>query len=248
MRLQPRRQPRNPWFSTLALGLTAILLVATGCGSDRTNAEATEATEATEASEATEATETSEAGQQESSFFGNLFSPQTEPRTVPVGTQVVVELDNTLSSAESQPGDTFQAHVTQDVVMDGVVVIPTGSTVFGEVTQAEGPKIGGRAKLTLAFRTLEVSSGDSVPFGADFAQVGKSERAKDAAIIGGSTIGGAILGEAVDEGEGTVVGAIVGGVAGALGAKKTEGKPLVLVDGTELTLQLTRPVTLEVEV
>lgn len=172
--------------------------------------------------------------------------PETVVVTVPAGSQVPVSLSQTLSSHESQAGQPFQAQVVQDIAEDGVVVIPQGSTVYGTVTQAQRPKIGGRAKLSLSFDSVELPSGENLPLSASLARVGKSERAKDAAIIGGGTIGGAILGEAVDEGEGTVIGAIVGGLAGAAGAKKTKGKPLTLPAGTSITLSLDAPVTVEV--
>lgn len=172
--------------------------------------------------------------------------PETVAVTVPAGTQLAVSLSQTLSSHESQAGQPFEAQVTQAVAEDGYVVIPEGSTVHGTVTQAEKPKIGGRAKLSLSFETIHLPSGESLPISASMARLGKSERAKDAAIIGGGTVGGAILGEAVDEGEGTVIGAIVGGLAGAAGAKKTKGKPLTLTAGTPITLSLETPVTVEV--
>lgn len=172
--------------------------------------------------------------------------PETFVVTVPVGSQIPVSLSQTLSSHESRAGQPFQAQVVQDIAEDGVVVIPQGSTVYGTVTQAQRPKIGGRAKLSLSFDSIQLPSGENLPIDASLARVGKSERAKDAAIIGGGTIGGAILGEAVDEGEGTVIGAIVGGLAGAAGAKKTKGKPLTLPAGTSITLSLDAPMTVEV--
>ena len=81
---------------------------------------------------------------------------------------------------------------------------------------------------------------------AVFSDKGKSQTGKDAAIIGGATLGGAILGNAVDPGEGTKIGAIVGGVAGAIAAKKTKGKPVEVPAGTVMTLELSQPVTIEV--
>ncbi|HEY4588833.1 MAG TPA: hypothetical protein VII86_06385, partial [Thermoanaerobaculia bacterium] len=54
-----------------------------------------------------------------------------EPRpvsvTVPAGTHLEVELTRTLASNTSSPGDAFRARVDEDVVQDGVVVIPRGS-------------------------------------------------------------------------------------------------------------------------
>jgi hypothetical protein len=185
------------------------------------------------------------AARREPSFFQRLFTGEPERVTVPAGTLVAVRFLDTLSSHDSAVGQAFQVEVVQDVALDGRTVIRAGNRILGTVTEARPPKIGGRARLSLDFNTLDIGS-TSYPLTASFAQRGKSETPKDAAIIGGSTLGGAILGEAVDEGEGTVVGAVVGGIAGALGAKQTRGKPVVIPAGTTMSLQLASPVTLEV--
>lgn len=181
----------------------------------------------------------------EPSFFQRVFRSAPEPVTVPAGTLVPVRFLDTLSSHESVVGQAFQAEVVQDIAIDGKTVIPAGARILGTVTEAQPPTIGGRARLSLDFDTLDID-GASYAITAAFAQRGKSETPKDAAIIGGGTLGGAILGEAVDEGEGTVVGAVVGGIAGALGAKKTKGKPVVVPAGSTMSLELASPVTVEV--
>jgi hypothetical protein len=192
--------------------------------------------------------ETSEATPQngERSLLARLFQGAPEKVTLPAGTRLTVRLQNTLSSHDSQVGDEFVATVVQEVSRGGSTVIPDGATVAGRVTEARPPKIGGRARLSLSFGQLDLPSGDSVPIQAALARTGKSEVSKDAAIIGGSTIGGVILGEAVDKGEGGIVGAIVGGLAGSAGAKATRGKPVVIPAGTVLAIELTSPVTVEV--
>ncbi len=137
--------------------------------------------------------------------------------------------------------------VTQEVSVDGKVAIPAGSVVSGRVVEARpAKKIGGRAILEISFDGLDVRGGEAVPISAHLAEVGKSEVVRDAAIIGGSTIGGAIIGEAIHEGEGGTVGAIVGGIAGTVGALKTRGKPVVLPAGTTLGIALDGPVTVKV--
>ena len=158
-----------------------------------------------------------------------------------------VRLDNHLSSHSSQVGQQFTGSVIQDIAAEGRVAIRQGATVIGRVTEAEpAKKIGGRARLSLAFDSLDLGSGQTRPMSAQFAQKGKSQTAKDAAIIGGSTIGGAIIGEAIEDGEGGVIGAIVGGLGGAYAAKKTKAKPVEVPAGTVLDLELTQPITLEV--
>ena len=166
--------------------------------------------------------------------------------TVPAGTVMRVRLEDFLSSHTSQVGQRFSGTVVQDIAAEGRVAVRSGSQVLGRVTEADpAKKIGGRARLSLDFETLDLGSGQTRPMSAQFAQAGKSQTAKDAAIIGGSTIGGAVIGEAIEDGEGGVIGAIVGGLGGAYGAKKTKAKPVEVPAGTIVDLELTQPITLE---
>ena len=65
----------------------------------------------------------------------------------------------------------------------------------GEVTEVKSAKkIGGRAWLVLDFDTLRLSSGEEVAIRSSIEYVGKKQTGKDAATIGGSAAGGAILG------------------------------------------------------
>jgi hypothetical protein len=180
------------------------------------------------------------------SLLSRLLDREPQRVEVPSGTQLEIELLDTLSSHTSQPGEAFNARVTTDVRIGDVVAVPAGAMVLGTLTEARPPRgVGGRARLTLDFRELHTDSG-SVPISAALTRVGKSQAGKDAAIIGGSTIGGAILGEAIDDGDGDVIGAIVGGLAGTAAAVKTRGKPLVVEAGTLLAIELQQSVTLEV--
>ena len=186
--------------------------------------------------------------------FSQVVSTRYEPAgtrstlvTVPAGTVLRVELKDYLSSHTSQVGQRFYGSIDQDVAADGQVAIERGSVVVGRVSEAEpAKKIGGRARLSLEFENLELPSGQRRAIEAQFAERGKSSTAKDAAIIGGSTIGGAVIGEAIEDGEGGVIGAIVGGLGGAYAAKKTKAKPVEVPAGTILNLELTEPLTLEI--
>ena len=183
----------------------------------------------------------------EAGFFERLLQPEPVPVVVPAGTVLVLRLQDTLSSHETPDGAAFSGHVTQEVSVDGHVAVPAGSIVRGNVLEARAAKkIGGRPILSLSFNELVTPDGQTVGISAHLAQAGRSEVAKDAAIIGGSTIGGAIIGEAIHEGEGGTVGAIAGAIGGTVGALKTKGKPVVLPAGTPLNIALDGAVTVEV--
>jgi hypothetical protein len=186
-------------------------------------------------------------GVSEPTFFQRIFQREPETRTAPAGTLLGLRFLDSLSSHTSAAGETFRAEVTQEVSVDGGVVIPAASRVVGTVADAHSArKIGGRAILSLRFHTLELPDGSSVPIAASFASAGRSQAPRDAAIIGGSTLGGAILGEAIDEGQGGIIGAVVGGIAGAVGAKRTHGRPVEVPAGTVMSIELTEPVTVTV--
>ena len=216
-----------------------LSLAWTGCGPAGAQNEATGAQAATATNGSSDS--------RESGLLARFFEPAKVSVEVPAGTLLVFDLQNTLSSHETPVGASFTGTVTQEVSVGGRVAVPVGSIIRGRVVEARpAKKIGGRPILALAFDKIDPPKGESVPIAAQLVRLGRSEAAKDAAIIGGSTIGGAILGEAVHEGEGTTVGAILGGIAGTVGALKTSGKPVVLPAGTSLHIALERPVTVEV--
>jgi type IV secretory pathway VirB10-like protein len=168
--------------------------------------------------------------------------PRTAPVTVPTGTRLEVELTRTLASNTSSPGDAFRARVSEDVMQDGVVAIPRGSEILGEVTEAVPlKKIGGQARLALKLTDLVLPSGRTVPIQASFIQEGRNENGRAAATIGGATAGGAILGRILSQrnrSRGGVIGAILGAAAGTAIASKTPGEEVVIPEGSVVTLRL----------
>ncbi len=178
--------------------------------------------------------------------------PAREPviKTVPAGTAIEVSFLDGVSSKGSRAGDSFRARVAKDVVEDGIVVIPVGSVVVGSVTEAVSlKKIGGQAKLGLAFDRLELTSGRNAPISASFAEAGKKETGRDAATIGGAAAGGALLGRLLSKDnktKGTVIGALVGAATGTAIAAKTKGEEIEIPAGTVITLKLDQAVQIAV--
>jgi len=179
-----------------------------------------------------------------------LPEPEPEPVTVESGTVLPVELLETLSSESSRPGETFRARVDHDIRQDGRVVIPAGSEVVGEVTEAVPlRKVGGQAKLAVRFTDLVLPSGSSVPIRASFVGQGRNETGRDAATIGGSAAGGAVLGRVLGKGnrtKGAVIGAIIGAVVGTAVASRTPGEEVTLSRGSVVDIKLDGPVEVRV--
>jgi hypothetical protein len=176
-----------------------------------------------------------------------LFSSEPVVKQVPAGTPLAVRFLDTLSSHQSQPGARFATEVADPVVVDGVVAIPAGARVVGAVVEARAPRIGGRARLALSFDRLELPGGRELPIEAALARLGRSEAGKDAGTIAGSVVGGAILGHQADDAQGKAVGGIVGGAIGAAVAAATKGKPVVIPAGAVVSLELRRPVAIEIQ-
>lgn len=178
--------------------------------------------------------------------------PATEKRivavTVPASTGLEVEFLAGISSEEARVGDPVETFVFNDVMQDGRVAIPAGSVVAGQVTEVQpAKKIGGRARLVLEFDTLRLTSGNEIAIRSSIEFVGKKQTGKDAATIGGSAAGGAILGRVLggdDKDKGTVLGAVVGAAIGTAVAAKNKTDPVMIESGETTELLLYEPVVL----
>jgi hypothetical protein len=179
---------------------------------------------------------------------------QPEPLwvTLPAATPLEVELITPLSSDESLIGDIVEAQVARDVVRDGLVAIPAGSRLSGTVSDvAAAKKIGGQARLSVDFDRLTTLDGQTVYVSAPLDGVARSQKKKDAATIGGSAAGGALLGRVLskdDRSKGTVLGAIVGAAVGTAVAANNKADAVVFEPGTVAEVLLASPVDLAVNV
>ena len=136
------------------------------------------------------------------------------------------------------------------VVVSGLVAVPAGSTLFGTVEQVRSQKrIGGQARLLLFFDTLELPSGESLPVEATLQLAGKRQSKKDAATIGSSAAGGAILGRVLSRGDrdkGTVLGAVLGAAVGTAVASNNRGDPVLVDAGLRAEVMLEAPIEVAV--
>ena len=184
--------------------------------------------------------------QDESTLTGTTQSgsasekPQTHMVSIPAGTELTLALDTTLSSETSQAGDTFSATVVESIEMEGREVIPAGSTIQGSVTEATPAKRGaGEAMLALSFGALRLASGYHTNVVGSFQEISASKKARNAAVIGGSAAGGALLGRILGKDtRSTVIGAIVGGGIGTAVLVGREREQAVLPSDTPFGIRL----------
>ena len=163
--------------------------------------------------------------------------------TVPSGTVLAVEFQQTLSSASSQTDDRFTARVVEPVLVDGKVAIAAGAIVSGRVVSVmPSKKFGGQSQLNLEFTSLRVASGGESPIAASFHGQGKSQTKKDAATIGGAAAGGALLGRILGKDtQGAVLGALIGGAIGTGVAASNTGEEVTIPEGLTIEIQLDSP-------
>jgi hypothetical protein len=161
---------------------------------------------------------------------------------VPAGTEIPATLNQELSTAKDGVGAPFTMTVRENVVQNGVVVIPAGATVAGEIVRSQrAPRLGGKAEMTLEFKELTEPGGKTTKIYADPVPLeGKSSTKGDVEKVIGGTVGGAVLGGILGGGKGAVKGGVAGGAAGGVWAVATRGPDIVLDSGREFAVKLAR--------
>lgn len=169
---------------------------------------------------------------------------ETHMVVVPAGTVLTLALDTALSSGTSQVGDGFTATVVEPILSESRVVIPEGSRIEGKVTEASVAKRGaGNASLTLGFNTLRLPDGYSTGIVGSFHEVTESKKGRNAAIIGGSAAGGALLGRILGKDtKGAVIGSIIGGGVGTAVVMGKEGLQASMAADTPFEFHLDQSV------
>jgi hypothetical protein len=72
-----------------------------------------------------------------------------------------MKLGRELSSATAQVGDEVNLEVSEDVVIDGLLIIPKGANATGVVNEAEPKKALGRGgKLSILVRSVRLANND----------------------------------------------------------------------------------------
>lgn len=187
-----------------------------------------------------------------------VVSAQTKRRTtttkrvvplVPVGTDLKVRLNDTLSSKNSRVGDRFTATVLDPDRFDE-------ARVSGHVSSIKkSGKIKGRTSMNLAFDSIELRDGRrgvlhgfvTRVYGDDSGKAdnegGIESGSRTNQTIKRSGIGagvGAIIGGIAGGGKGAAIGLIVGGAGGAGSLAVQGSKELKIESGTEMLVHVTR--------
>jgi hypothetical protein len=162
------------------------------------------------------------------------------------GINLSVVLQTPLSSNTNQRGDGFTSQLKQALVFKEKTILPKDTQIRGlvkRVTKYE--KFGDRASLLLLFDQVVLPDGRRVPLAASLdTQKGsaaikiKGKAIRDAKIVGGSAIVGALMGRKTLGKDGTQKGFIIGAAAGTGAVILSDMKEVKLPQGTEIMIKL----------
>jgi hypothetical protein len=179
--------------------------------------------------------------------------------SVPSGTALMVKLQTTLATFSNKVGDPFQGRLDQPVVLNGQTLLPAGTIVEGRITKVSEPRrIAGKATLGILPEAVILPTGEryfldatlidtNIGSGTDVNDEGQFKGSghdrRDQLEVGGGAAGGMLIGGLVGGPPGILIGGAVG--AGSTTAHwLTKHHSAVLPAGTELTLELNRPLSM----
>jgi hypothetical protein len=182
---------------------------------------------------------------------------------VPGGTNIPLLLHNAISTRSARPGDPVYFETLFPVMVDGHVVIPAGSYMSGEVTEARrAGRVKGRAQLGIKLTTiilpnsymvnLNASPSNAGTGGAETVNnegkvVGDTDKASDAGTVIKSTAAGAGIGGIAGGARGAGIGAGIGAAAGLGAVLLSRGPDAELPRGSTVEVVIDRPIYLEAD-
>ena len=167
---------------------------------------------------------------------------------VPIGTNLKIRLEDTLSSKDSRVGDRFTATAIDPVRFNE-------GRITGHISSIQkSGKIKGRTSMNLAFDTISLGDRTGTMhgyvtrvYGSDSGRAdnegGVESGSRTNQTIKRGAIGagaGAVLGAIVGGGKGAAIGLILGGAGGAGSLAVQGSKELKLESGTEMLVRVTR--------
>jgi hypothetical protein len=182
---------------------------------------------------------------------------------VPGGTHIPLVLHNGISTKSARPGDPVYFETLFPVMIDGKVVIPAGSYVSGEVTEAKrAGRVKGRAELGIKLTTMILPNAymvnlNAIPSGAGTGGgesvntegkiQGDTDKASDAGTVIKTTAAGAGIGGIAGGAKGAGIGAGVGAAVGLGAVLLSRGPDAEMPRGSTVEAVIDRSIYLEAD-
>lgn len=114
--------------------------------------------------------------------------------TVPAGTLIMVKLDQTIVTGRNKAGERFTATLETDVVIEGYVIAPRGTKLYGKIVEAQkGGRLARKASLQLTLTDVMVDNQlrpiHTDMFGVEGERSGTLKKMAVGAAIGGIAAG-----------------------------------------------------------
>lgn len=174
-------------------------------------------------------------------FYGSVVK-------VPVGTSFYVTFDSGISSGSVEKDDRLAVRLTNDWVINGKVIAPAGSLVYGTATYAKNAGYAyGSGALEINFNEIMTSDGNLLKISTENIYMEeKSERAvkmtRDVVIgaLGSMLIGAAFtaLNGSDDWGRNMLIYGGIGAAGGGIRGAMNQGKDVKIPDGTTIQVKL----------
>ena len=165
--------------------------------------------------------------------------PQQLPTTVtiPAGTTLMISMTSQVSS-KNKPGQRFTAKLAANLMGNGIVAAPAGTTVYGRVTKSsQAGRLAGKSTLELNLTDINVGGKMYPLMTTNFAEAGKGSFRKTARNAGmGALVGGA-FGDSDDAKKGAAIGVGV--------SVLRKGDSVVVPAGATLEFRMTQPLTIK---
>jgi hypothetical protein len=187
---------------------------------------------------------------------GVVIDVPSGPNDLPIGTRLAAQMQTEISTKVTPAGTAFTAALIADVMHQGRVLLPAGSTVHGRITQIHGGRrIGGASAIRLQPDTVSLPDGTTYRLDAEVSDLDHFQdshvnregtivangHGKTAAIVLGATTGTAVVaGAMLGGGVGAVVGLGIGAGAGVVWWLKQDHQQ-TLPQGTEIVFCLNGP-------
>jgi len=179
--------------------------------------------------------------------------------SLPAGTSLRMKLETPLSTHKSKVGDVFNGRLTEAVVVNGQTMVPAGASVTGRVIKVSEPRrIAGTPSIALLPDRIVMPDGNQFLITATVVDTSKGSHTTvdDEGRIHGRGRTGRDNGEMVaGAGAGAIIGTLAAGakglfIGGGIGLGLVaahwlaEKHSAVVPAGTEITLELNRPVVM----
>ena len=175
--------------------------------------------------------------------------------SLPAGATFDVAMVSPISTETSNVGDRIEAKLVSALSSPdegGAVIAEQGASVWGEITElrraSRAKTEDERAMVKMQFTSIQTVSGEknlsATVTNSEGRMIAGSTTKRDALIIGGSAVAGAVIGKVVGKDtKSTIIGAVGGAILGTGAVMAAKGYELDIPAGSRVTLRADAPVT-----